>query len=270
MAILPAGFALPPLPYLVGLVVGAALVAGGLWRLAPPVTAHTVIGLAPWMAVGSALHALFVLDRAPGLLAPLFGAPAVYATAFIGLGVVWAAATLREPGAPRTGALWLGVSGLVAFLLAAGAVLVSGPALSPGWSVAGLVAGSVVAGLAWPVLRRLAPEARLTGGPGVLVLFAHAVDGVSTAIGVDVLGFSERTPVSRAVLDAAAALPTAETLGTGWLFVAVKLAVAGVVVALFAGLVEEDPRQGYLLLAVVAAVGLGPGIHNLLLYAVAG
>nr|NIS28553.1 DUF63 domain-containing protein [Actinomycetota bacterium]NIU64024.1 DUF63 domain-containing protein [Actinomycetota bacterium]NIW25823.1 DUF63 domain-containing protein [Actinomycetota bacterium]NIX20692.1 DUF63 domain-containing protein [Actinomycetota bacterium] len=68
----------------------------------------------------------------------------------------------------------------------------------------------------------------------------------------------------------AGALPTAELLGVGWLFVAVKLGVAGAVVWLFADFVEDDPRQGYLLLAVVAAVGLGPGVHNLLLYAAAG
>jgi uncharacterized membrane protein len=101
------------------------------------------------------------------------------------------------------------------------------------------------------------------------VLFGHGLDGVSTAIGVDILGFGERTPASRVILDIAAELPTADTLGVGWLFLVVKLGVAAAVVALFVELVEEDPRQGYLLLALVAALGLGPGVHNLLLYAVA-
>jgi uncharacterized membrane protein len=87
---------------------------------------------------------------------------------------------------------------------------------------------------------------------------------------VDLLGFGERTPVSQAVLDVAASLPTAETFGVGWLFVLVKLAIAEVVVFLFADFVREDPTEGFLLLGAVAAVGLGPGVHNLLLFMVAG
>lgn len=270
MAVLPAGFVLPPWPYLVALVVGVAVVGGTLWRLAPPVTADTVLGLAPWMAVGSALHAWFVLDAAPAPLAPLFGAPAVYAAVFVALGAVWAGLTFRTPPDPRATARWLGVVGTIAFGLAAGLVLASGRPLALGWPAVGLVVAVGLAAAVWGLLRRAVPATRITGWPGALVVMAHALDGVSTAIGVDVLGFGERTPASRLILDLAAGLPTADLVGVGWLFVLVKLGVAGAVVALFAGLIEEDPRQGYLLLAIVAAVGLGPGIHNLLLYAVAG
>jgi uncharacterized membrane protein len=99
---------------------------------------------------------------------------------------------------------------------------------------------------------------------------AHGVDGVTTAVGVDLLGFGERTPLSALILEAAAALPTAATLGTGWLFVLVKLTVAAVAVAAVAPTVAETDREGYALLAVVVAVGLGPGVHNALLFAVAG
>jgi hypothetical protein len=52
MALLPAGFALPPLPYLLSLLVGGVVIAVGLWRRQPVVTAATVLGLVPWMAVG--------------------------------------------------------------------------------------------------------------------------------------------------------------------------------------------------------------------------
>jgi uncharacterized membrane protein len=268
MAILPAGFALPPLPYLVGLGVGVAIVAGVLWRLAPTVVAATVLGLAPWMAVGSALHVLYVLEAAPPLLAPLFGTPAVYATGFVSLGVVWAGSAARDAG-PSAVARQLGVIGAGVCVLVAGAVLASSPRLTPVWPGVALVAASAVTAAGWWLLGRGTPTAAATGWPGVLVLFAHVLDGVSTAVGVDVLGFGERTPISRVIMDVAAALPTAEVLGVGWLFVLVKLGAAGAVVVLFADLVEDDPRQGYLLLAVVAAVGLGPGVHNLLLYTVA-
>jgi uncharacterized membrane protein len=105
---------------------------------------------------------------------------------------------------------------------------------------------------------------------GFLAVFGHALDGVSTAVGVDLLGFGERTPLSRAIIEFAATLPTEPYLGTVWLFVLVKLAVASGVVTLFADYVREDPSEGYALLGFVAAVGLGPGVHNLLLFTVLG
>jgi uncharacterized membrane protein len=268
MALLPAGFALPPLPYLLGLLVGGVVIAVGLWRRQPVVTAATVLGLVPWMAVGSALHALYVLDAAPAVVAPLLGTPAVYATAFIALGAVWLAADSRAPDAV-TVARQLGLIGGGVFLFAVGAVLLSGDAPTLVWPLAGLLSTVLIVAVTWELLKRVAPGVAVTGGPGLLVLFGHGLDGVSTAIGVDILGFGERTPASRVILDIAAELPTADTLGVGWLFLVVKLGVAAAVVALFVELVEEDPRQGYLLLALFAALGLGPGVHNLLLYAVA-
>ena len=269
MAILPAGFALPPLPYLLGLAVGVAAVAVALRRQAPAVAEATVLALVPWMAAGSALHALYVIDAAPVSVRPLLGAPAVYVSTFVALGAVWAAADRRATD-PGTVARWIGLVGAVAFGLAAVAVLVAGGELGLVWPLVGLVVATLVTAIGWLALVRVAPTAAATGRVGVLVLGAHALDGVSTAVGVDVLGFGERTPASRFVLDVAAGLPTAETLGVGWLFVLVKLAVAGAVLVLFVDFLEEEPRQAYLLLAVVAAVGLGPGVHNLLLYAVAG
>jgi uncharacterized membrane protein len=127
----------------------------------------------------------------------------------------------------------------------------------------------VVGVAAWWLLRRVAPGVEVAGAVGALAVVGHALDGVSTAVGIDVLGFGERTPLSRVIIEAAAALPTADAIGAGWLFVVVKLVVASVVVVLLADLMREDPREGSLLLGFVAAVGLGPGAHNLLLFAIA-
>jgi uncharacterized membrane protein len=126
-----------------------------------------------------------------------------------------------------------------------------------------------VTALAWISLRRLRPEATATAGAvGLLALFGHGLDAVSTAVGVDVLGFGERTPLSRVIMEFAAGLPTADFLGSGWLFVVIKMVLVGGIVVLFADYIEETPAEGYLLLGFIAAVGLGPGAHNLLLFAV--
>ena len=66
-----------------------------------------------------------------------------------------------------------------------------------------------------------------------------------------------------------AGLPAPAVLGDAWLFIIVKLLVAGAVVALFDEYVREDPTEGYPLLGLVAAVGLGPGVHNVVLFAIA-
>jgi uncharacterized membrane protein len=50
--------------------------------------------------------------------------------------------------------------------------------------------------------------------------------------------------------------------------VLVKLGLGAGIAALLTGSVREAPREGRLLLAFVAAVGLGPGAHNLLLFAI--
>lgn len=270
--ILPEGFALPPLPYLVVLVVALAGVAYGLSRRSPEVTSRHVVALAPWMTVGSSLYVLYSVGALPAPVRPLAGTPSVYLTVAAVVGAIWIGADASPATRDRLPTV-LAASGVVAFTPVFLAALRWGAqegTLTPFWPGVA-VAISVPGALAtWEVLKRLAPRVAVTGHAGLLAVFAHALDGVSTAVGIDVLGFGEQTPLSAAIMHFAGTLPTAELLGVGWLFVLVKLAIAGVVVTLFADYVEEDPTEGYLFLALIAAVGLGPGVHNLLLFTVAG
>lgn len=268
--VVPEGFGLPPLAHLVVLAVGVAAVAWGLRRECPAVTEDVVVAFAPWMVAGAAMHVLYALQTLPAALAPFFGTPASYFTTFVVGGGTWLVLTRRGSDVPGP----LAAVGGVFALAIIGTALVWGFArgtVALLWPLVGLVVAVAIATVAWLALSRVQPAATATtGGVGALTVFAHTLDGVSTAVGVDLLGFAERTPLSRLVLDAAADLPTADVIGAGWLFVAIKLALALVVVWLFADYVREEPTEGYLLLAVVAAVGLGPGAHNLLLFAVAG
>ncbi len=269
--ILPADFALPTLPYLVILIVGAAAVLAALYRRRPPVTAATVTALAPWIAGGGALYALYQADLPPEVVAPFFSSPAVYVSVGILAGTVWAAA------ADRPGDTWA-VSGAPTILAGAGGALLvaalAGAAVggsaggiggTPLVSAAILLASVVVAATAWIGLRRLRGP-NPTGTVGALAVFGHTLDGVSTAVGYDLLGFGEQTPLSRIIIEAGSALPTAEFIGGAWLFALVKIALGLVVVVLFEEYVRAEPAEGYLLLGLVVAVGLGPGVHNLVLF----
>ncbi|MFC7069319.1 DUF63 family protein [Halobaculum lipolyticum] len=265
--VLPAGFGLPPLPYLLALALALAGVAFGLRRRDPAFGGRHVLALVPWMCVGAAGHVLYALGTLPPALVPLFGTPSAYLTTAAVAGAAWLAALATD----RDDAALLASVGVVALAPTVGAVLAYGltnGTLAPALPAAGVVGGALLGLAAGALLFRVDGGAGVAGAAGLLAVVAHGVDGVTTAVGVDLLGFGERTPASRLILEFAADLPTADALGAGWLFVAVKLAVACVVVAAVAPTVREEPRYGYALLALVTAVGLGPGVHNALLFAV--
>ena len=269
MAILPEGFSLPPLPYLVLLVVAAGAVVGAVSRRRPAVTPGRILAFVPWMVLGSALHVLYVEKSLPSPVRPLAGTPAVYVTvAIVGVGAWVAADALLDSGTVAR-ALAL-VGGVLALASVAGVFAVGAAAgtLSPVVPLAGLVVAGVVAAVTWLLLTRAVPDVRATGSVGAFAVFAHVLDGVSTAVGIDVLGFGERTPLSRIIIEFAAGLPTEPVLGAGWLFVIVKIAIVSLLVWLFADLMEEDPTQSQLLLGFVGAVGLGPAVHNILLFTI--
>ncbi|MCU4924502.1 DUF63 family protein [Halobacteria archaeon AArc-dxtr1] len=272
--VLPDGFALPALELLVPLVVLLVALAAILWTLGPPVTDRTVLALVPWMVLGSTFHVLYQIDAAPGILADLFGAPTVYLTTAALAGLVWIVAIyLYGSGLLDSIEGLLGMVGVALFGATATAVLFVGwdsGTFSPFWPVVSIVLAALVSVMAWLALANWFEDvAAVTGATGVVVVVGHTLDGVSTAIGYDILGAAETVPASRAILEAAESLPTYDLIGAGWLFVLVKVGLSLVVVGLFADFVREDPKRARLLLALVAAVGLGPAVHNVLLFTVA-
>lgn len=268
MALLPTDFGVPPVPYLVVLGAVGLAVLLLLYRRRPPVTEFTVAALAPWMAAGGGLYALYQVRAYPSAVAPLFGSPTVYVTVAITAGLVWGVVADRSATgwSPGTAAGILGVTGTLVLLatFAAGTLQGIGPV---GWPALALVAALVLTAIGRALLERFEYEA--AGAVGTVAVFGHSLDGTSTAVGYDVLGFAEQTPLSRLVIEAGGVLPTAEVVGAGWVFVLVKFALAVGIVALFDEYVRETPTEGYLLLAFVAAVGLGPGVHNLVLFVIA-
>jgi len=276
--VLPTGFELPPLPYLVVLVGGVVLITALLVALEPAVDQRTVVALAPWAALGGALHALNQppIELYNAALSPLFGTPAVYLTTFNTMGTVWlllsffGVRTGRDDSISRN----LGVAGTgvltVILVLSAITALRSG-LIDPVWSALAVLLSLLVAAVAVLLVALwrtpLVIRARYAAP---VVIFAHVFDGISTAIGTDVLGISERSPLPRAIMDFAAGLPTASAIGSGWLFVLVKLLVAIAVVVLMDDYLNEEPVEASLILSLVAAVGLGPATNNVVLFLFAG
>ena len=276
--ILPSGFGLPPLPYLVSLVGGVFLVTAVLVALEPPVDQRTVIALAPWMALGGALHALNQppIELYDAALRPLFGTPAVYLTTFTLAGIVWVLLSMfgtrsghDEQVARNLGLVGTGVLTVV-LVLSAVTALRSG-LIDPLWPTLSVLLSVFVTALTVLVvaLWRTPVVIRARYAAPVIV-FAHVFDGVSTAIGTDLLGVGERSPLPRAIMEFAGGLPTASAIGSGWLFVLVKIVVAVGVVVLMDDYLKEEPVEASLLLSLVAAVGIGPATNNVVLFLFAG
>jgi len=269
MAILPAGFALPPLPYLLVLLLAGAAVAYGLRERRPPVDDRFVRALVPWMLVGAWLHVLHIVGAAPAAIDPLLGTPAAYISTAVLAGGVWLGADASERDTAR---LLLGVGVAVAVLVLGVGVQwgATSGRFSPAWPAVAAILGVTLGFALWALLTRVRPDVLVAGSAGALAVVAHSLDGVSTAVGIDILGATERTPLSRAIIEFGASLPTAPYLGSVWLFVVVKAALACGIALLLADSVREDPAEGRLLFVLVAAVGLGPGAHNLLLFTIMG
>jgi len=260
--VLPSGLVVPPLPHVLALLLALAGVGVTLHRTRPPVTQATALALVPWMVAGATLRIAELVDRVPVMAGPLATAPAVYGTTAVVAGAVW----LAFPDSPRRLAA---VGGGSAALIVAAAVWTT--PVGSWWPVVTLPTAAVVAAGALVGYQRAAsplPGDRVLAG---IVVFGHALDGVSTAFGVDIrcagaVAACERTPLPRLVMEAAAQLPTAEAIGVGWAFVVVKVVIAVGIVHLARGTMRERPAEGRLLLCGVAALGLGPGVYNVLLF----
>jgi len=272
-ALLPAGFGLPPLVYIVGLLVMLGGVFALLWAIQPPVTDWTLLAITPWIALGGILHALYKTPEVadfPDWIRPLFGSPAVYATISIVAGVVWLGSTMQSAATGRSSDRPLGVIGtglVITFAVLAIYAAFEQGELRPLYSTVILFGVPILTALIWIVLSlTYTTTAAVTKKTGTIVIFGHVLDGVSTAVGYDVLGVEENVPLSQLILGLGEQLPVSGTIGAGWLFVLVKTILAVAIVVLFTEYVREEPRQGRLLLTVIAAVGLGPGAHNLMIF----
>lgn len=274
MPLLPSGFGLPPFGYLLVLLLLVGAVLGILVRRRPPVTPQIVVAFTPWMVVGASLYALFQVGALPSTVAPLFGSPAVYLTTFVLAGSIWASTATfpaDEWGLRSSPGVLFAIGGAVAGAVIGSALqlALAAESIRLVWPLLGLaVAGGLAFGT-WHIASRQFPQVAGTGGPGVLVIFGHVLDGVSTALGT-ALGFPEQSPLSRLILSIGNALPPAPYIGAGWLFVLVKLGLAVLVAYLLGESLHDSEAGTYLLLGLVAAVGLGPGVHNLVLFAISG
>ncbi|UPW00617.1 DUF63 family protein [Halorussus gelatinilyticus] len=245
--------------------------------------------LFPYMLFGGALRviedAFDALDPAQAAISfpwnTLIISPVIYFTMFaVTLAALLASVWLRNSGATEgyrytlagIGTALLSASvGYLGFL----AVTTDYVDFFPQITVVVLVGATLVTWLTWEGLTRYAPEVNEgTGKMGIVVIWAHAVDGVANVVGIDwarELGLPAdlvpKHPVNRFLIGVGEQFPepVVELIGTAWPFLLVKIVAAVFVVWVFdEGIFEESPRYAILLLVAIVAVGLGPGTRDML------
>ena len=253
--------------------------------------------LVPFMFLGGALRVVedandAALDAGVGTLLSypantLIISPIIYFTMFAFtlaalVGAVWLEREGHVEGYERalfgvgTAGVVLTVGFLLWFVPTRLAGEVPGAGFYPQMSLFVLAASAVLAYGLYRLLEAHAPVVNEgTGLAGLVVLFAHAVDGVANVVAsdwLDVLGipvqYGAKHPANRFIVDVTESVQPAglsAVVGTSWPFLAVKLVAATAVVYVFdRAIFEENPRYAIVLLAAIVAVGLGPGTRDML------
>lgn len=213
------------------------------------------LALAPALLFGPLFHAALVVRALP-LGTPIAYAaaePVVYVSAALvaGVGLALGRVTRRPIAAPLAwGALALAP---LAWVLA--------PEAGAGGARRALLLLALAAGSA---LILAYAYARLRAGEpldaALAVIGAHALDGATTwmvlrdPFGFGFEGFGERNPVSLALV----------SLGNGWPYFALKLALPLVLLSMVKRDPDDDVRLRAFLLFAIFVLGFGPGMSNLL------
>jgi uncharacterized membrane protein len=245
---------------------GGVVVAGLLAAAGVPVERRTVLAATPWMVVGGLLHTLAVTGAYDGLPAGILGSALAAPAAVAIAGLPWLALVQIGRVRPRADpAGYLAATGGGALVPLLAATVLFGRATVA--TVVPVVLTPVIAAIVTAVVvfvlgLSAAPAIATTRSLGLLVVYAQAFHAVAIAVAVDGLGTVAEAPLTALATDLAAMGP--EGFGSVWPLVAAKLAVAVLTLVVAGRVVERRPVAGYLLLGVVAALGIGPGVATLL------
>ncbi|WP_435143484.1 DUF63 family protein [Halobaculum sp. P14] len=264
--------------YVVTLVVALSGVVLLLRRLDLARTVDFYYALVPYFVFGGALRVLEDADNrmADVALFPypwntLLISPIIYFTVFaLTLVAVVAAVWVARRGVVeeyRRPLFWFGVLlnvGSIAYLASLALAPDNPVTFYPQVITVMLVGTAAATAATWYLTKAFVPWVHeATGKAGIVVIAAHALDGVANVVGLeymDVLGAGQdlipKHPVNAFIVD---------VTGAVWPFLLVKLVAAVAVLAIFEQeLFDESPRYAVLLLVAVTAVGMGPGTRDML------
>lgn len=244
----------------------------------PRVSRRVVVSMLPWMVVGPALALLGARTVYPAAIQPAVTGVGAYVTTYLVVCLTWFVLLQLARGSRPSGGLpvYLGSMGAGVATVVVGVLLVRTGSLSNVnlfWLAIAPIAAAAVAGIVLLLLGLWYTEAAAyTGMVGGLVVFGHALAAIGTAVAV--VADAGQTPLSVAVLNLLTAVGAAGMVGLpeqllwAWGFVWIRLLLATLVIVLLTAYTRRHPNRGYLLLGLVAAVGVVGGVWSLLVMVV--
>jgi uncharacterized membrane protein len=250
-------------------------------------------GLVPFMLFGGALRVvedandhLMSTEGADAVISypanTLLISPVIYFTVFfITLAALLGSVALSRRDYVESYPKTLGIIGTILFVLTfASLVIVSVLRDSVGFYPSFLLvtvglASAIAYGIYW-LADSFTPEINSgTGYIGLIVLWAHAIDGVANVLASDwwkvfglPFGYQPKHPANATIISITETVfPASVTgvIGSSWPFLLVKMVVAVAIVWLFTDeFIDESPRYSIVLLMAIAAVGLGPGSRDMI------
>ncbi len=251
-----------------------------------------VFSLIPYMLFGGALRVVEdANDIVPiGIEATvsyplniLLISPVIYGTMFvITLMAILCSVKLEEMGLVKRydqSLVGIGVILLGSILGYLGWLVISRDYIQVYWEIAVvvLVSTTIITGGMWWFINQKGWE--ITSGVGeigLVILWSQILDGVANVVGIDwvyrLTGGMQRNlvpkhPVNKGLVEIGSQFPDWITslIGTAWLFLVVKIVAATLVIYIFdKESMDANPSWTMLLVIVIIAVGLGPGIRDLL------
>jgi len=228
-----------------------------------PITTSLLLALLPWFGLVGSLYA--IEEAVSGFpAATLFiRTPTAYVTVGVLVLVTWLVVDAVLPSRQSVVTAALGMLSLVTIGVAVAVHVAPRQTGVLRWNAIAIVLAVVLTSAIGIIRNEISPD--VAGGWfGTTVIFAHILDAMTTAVGLEILGASERNPISAAIISAGDSIY--QTIPGVVLFLGIKIAMALLIVQLVSdnGSSLDAETSGFLVVA--AGVGLAPAVHNLVLF----
>lgn len=231
-----------------------------------PITPSLLLALLPWFGLVGSLYA--IEEAVSGFpAATLFiRTPTAYVTVGVFILATW---LLVDAVLPSRQSIVTAALGMLSLVTIGTAVAVHVAPRGTGvlrWNAVAIGLAVVLTGAIGIIRNEISPD--VAGGwLGTSVIFAHILDAMTTAIGLEVLGAIERNPISAAIISAGDTIN--QSVPGVVLFLGIKIAVTLLVVQVVRDSESPLDVESSAFLVVTAGVGLAPAVHNLVLFSLA-
>ena len=230
------------------------------------ITPSLLLALLPWFGLVGSLYAFEEAVTGFPAATLFIRTPTAYVTVGVLVLATWLIVDRVLPGRENVVTATLGILSLVTIGTAVAVHVAPRQTGVLRWNAVAIVLAVVLTAAIGIIRNEISPDVA-SGWLGTSVIFAHILDAMTTAIGLEVLGAIERNPISAAIISVGDSIY--QGVPGVVLFLGIKIAVALLVVQFMRDSKSPLDVESSAFLVVTAGVGLAPAVHNLVLFSLA-